>query len=219
MTWQIERFRGSAADFHARAIPEAPTRQVWVFDVDRPAIALGSAQPAAHVDEPACAGEGVEIVRRRSGGGAVLLIPGEIVWIDVILPIGDPLWHDDISRAGWWLAEVWAAACDRLVPGEPAEVHRLGMVTAPWSSHVCFAGLGPGEVTRGGEKLVGVSQRRTHTAARFQTAVHRRWDPDRTCALLREPRIDSGDLAPVAVIDRPNDAVVDVFVDELIRRV
>lgn len=215
MTWQIERFRGSAADFHARVIPEVPTRQVWVFEVARPAIALGSAQPVAHLDEVACARQGVEIVRRRSGGGAVLLMPDEIVWIDVILPVGDRLWHDDISRAGWWLAEVWAAASEQLTNLSSIEVHRSGMVTTEWSSHVCFAGLGPGEVTAGGEKLIGVSQRRTRAAARFQTAVHRRWDAVGTCGLLSDPRPEPAALAPVAVIDRPIDVIVDAFVEAL----
>ena len=218
MTWQIQRFRGSAADFHAQAIPDAPTRQVWVFEVDRPAIALGSAQPAAHLNEAACARLGVEVVRRRSGGGAVLLIPDEIVWIDVLLPASDPQWHDDISRAGWWLAEAWAATCAGLMNGAAVEVHRAGMVTTKWSSHVCFAGLGPGEVTTGGEKLVGVSQRRTRTTARFQTAVHRRWDAVRTCELLSDPLIDPDELATVAALDRPIDAIVDAFLDELNRR-
>ncbi len=217
MSWQIERLRGSAVDFHARAIPGVPSRQVWAFHVDRPAIALGSAQPVAHLDEAACAQDGVEILRRRSGGGAVLLIPDEIVWIDVILPAGDELWHDDISRAGWWLAEVWAATCTGLLGGVPVEVHRAGMVTGAWSTHVCFAGLGPGEVTVDGQKLVGVSQRRTRFAARFQTAVHRRWNASRTCGLLSDPSIDPDDLAPVAVIDRPIDETVDAFVEELIR--
>ena len=35
----------------------------------------------------ACAAPGVEVVRRRSGGGAVLLVPGEVVWFDVVVPV------------------------------------------------------------------------------------------------------------------------------------
>ena len=87
----------------------------------------------------------MELVRRRSGGGAVLLVPGEVVWVDVIVPAGDPLWDDDVGRATHWLGATWAralAAC-----GLPdATVHRGPMVRTPWSSLVCFSGLGPGEV-------------------------------------------------------------------------
>ena len=60
-----------------------------------------------------------------------------------------------------------------------------------WSSRVCFAGIGPGEVVGAatdGRKLVGLSQRRTRRGARLQSAVHLRFDPAATTDLL--------DLAP-----------------------
>ena len=85
-------------------------RAVHVFEVERPALVLGSAQPDDVVDRAACAAAGVEVVRRRSGGGAVLLEPGGVVWVDVELPRGDPLWDDDVGRAAWWLGERWAVA-------------------------------------------------------------------------------------------------------------
>ncbi len=59
------------------------------------------------------------------------------------------------------------------------------MVRTPWSSLVCFAGLGPGEVTVDGRKLVGISQRRTRAGARFQCAVYSRHDSAVLPALLR----------------------------------
>ncbi len=39
-------------------------------------------------------------------------------------------------------------------------------------------GSGVGEVTVGGAKAVGISQRRTRAAARFQVSILHRWDPD-----------------------------------------
>ena len=65
-----------------------------------------------------------------------------------------PLWHDDVGRATWWLGETWATALGALGVVAP-DVHRGGIVTTPWSRLVCFAGLGPGEVTSGGRKVVG----------------------------------------------------------------
>ena len=41
------------------------------------------------VDLEACAGAGVEVVRRRSGGGAVLVEPGSVVWVDVLVAATD----------------------------------------------------------------------------------------------------------------------------------
>jgi hypothetical protein len=58
------------------------------------------------------------------------------------------------------------------------------MVRSALSDVVCFAGLGPGEVTIGGRKAVGISQRRTREAARFQCVAYERWDPAPLCAAL-----------------------------------
>ncbi len=186
MGWTVERWEGSAAEFHAREVPEQPEPAVWWFEVDRPAIVLGSSQPASDLDAAACARTGVEIVRRRSGGGAVLLEPGGAAWIDVVLPAGHPLSDDDVGRASWWLGEAWADALAALgYPG--AAVHRGPMVTTDWSGRICFAGVGPGEVLIAGAKAVGISQRRTRRAARFQCALALRWDPERLIALLSPP--------------------------------
>ena len=86
MTVRLIRERGSAAEFHARPLPEPVSPEIWVFDVDRPAVVLGSTQREEVLDAAACAAAGVEVVRRRSGGGVVLLEPGGIVWFDVIVP-------------------------------------------------------------------------------------------------------------------------------------
>ena len=51
------------------------------------------------VDHRVAGALGVEVVRRRSGGGAVLLLPGEFVWLDLVIPAGDPLWLDDVGQA------------------------------------------------------------------------------------------------------------------------
>ena len=81
-------------------------------------------------------------------------------------------------------------------------VHRGAMRSTTWSRLVCFDGLGPGEVTSRGAKVVGVSQRRTRLAARFQTSLYLRYDPDRLVALLaRAVRPSAAELATVATVD------------------
>jgi lipoate-protein ligase A len=170
VTFPIHRLRGTATEFHALDLPAE--RGVWVFDVERPALVLGSTQPPVHVD-------GIEVVRRRSGGGAVFLAPGGTLWVDVVVPRGDDLWDDDVGRATYWLGDAWAAAI-----GDGATVHRGPMVRTPWSDAVCFAGLGPGEVTIEGRKVVGISQRRTRAAARFQCVSYEVWDPSPVADLV-----------------------------------
>jgi lipoate-protein ligase A len=220
--WAVERATGSAAAFHARPLEAPLRRSVHVWDVESPALVLGSTQDASVVDAEACAAAGVEVVRRRSGGGAVLLDPGRAVWVDVELPRGDDLWDDDVGRASWWLGERWGAALAAVGVADP-HVHRGGMVTSPWSALVCFAGLGPGEVTAGagGPKVLGISQRRTRAGARFQCAVPLTWDGARLAGLLHlapDDRVAVADdladaVAPVAV---PSPDVVAAFVTSLV---
>jgi lipoate-protein ligase A len=162
-SWNIQRFRGSATQFHQRDLPAE--RALWIVEFEQPALVLGSRQ--SMVDAT-----GIEVVRRRSGGGAVYVAPGGTLWVDVVVPRGDDLWDDDVGLASHWLGDAWAAAI-----GVGALVHRGAMVRTEWSDLVCFAGLGPGEVTIEGRKVVGISQRRTRAAARFQCVAYERWDP------------------------------------------
>lgn len=159
-----------------------------VLEIDRPALVLGSTQSPSLVATERLAAAGIELARRRSGGGVVLLVPGEHVWVDVVLPADDPLWVPDVGRSSWWLGEVWAAALAAVAPaGEVIEVHRGPVSDRELGAQVCFAALGPGEVSVGGRKLVGVSQRRTRRAARFQCVLFRHVDADATLSLLVPP--------------------------------
>jgi lipoate-protein ligase A len=191
---------GSAADFHARVLGAEVASEVWVFDVDLPALALGSGQrPDVVADLDACAAAGVEVVRRRSGGGVVLLEPGGVVWFDVVVPAAHL--HaagvgDDVAASMTWLGWHVASALAELgVAG--ADVHRGGMACSDWCPLVCFAGIGPGEVLLDGVKLVGISQRRSRPGSRFQCAVHTAWHPGALVALLHDDVPASG-LPPVA---------------------
>ncbi len=188
--WSVTRTRGPAASLHERPVPDHVVPSVWVHHTTRPALVLGSTQPLELVHIDAAAAAGVEICRRRSGGGLVPIEPESNLWVDVVVPSGDPLWHDDIGRSFEWLGRVWADALRDIGVESTVTVGRWqpGPLGRLW----CFAGLGPGEVVARGRKVVGLSQRRTRTAARFQTmamtAPHPPWadvllDTDRAAAL------------------------------------
>jgi lipoate-protein ligase A len=182
--WHVERWRASAAVLHDQPFPDDPDRSVWVLDVDRPALVLGSTQSERVADHSVAASLGIEVVRRRSGGGAVLLVPGEVAWVDVIVPAGDPLWDDDVGRSSQWLGRVWQEALhDMGVDG--TAIHAGPLACGPLGRLVCFCAVGPGEVTLGEQKVVGISQRRTRAGARFQSAVYAHWDPGLLRPLLR----------------------------------
>jgi lipoate-protein ligase A len=216
--WPVERMAGAAADFHARPLPSGGERLVTVLAAARRALVLGSTQRDEVVDTGAVAAAGVDLVRRRSGGGAVLVDPSTTVWIDVDLPVGDPLWTDDVGRSFGWLGHAWAEALAAL--GLDAAVNPGGMCTTPWSRLVCFAGLGPGEVTVGGVKAVGLAQRRTRHGARFQTAVNLVWDPAPLIGLLaldpaERARATTDLREAVVAVPGPADRVVAAFLAAL----
>jgi lipoate---protein ligase len=146
-----------------------------VVEVTEPALVLGSTQPA--VEE-----RGVPVVRRRSGGGAVLVGPGHVLWVDVLLPADDPLWEDDVGRSFHWLGQAWVDAL--AVVGRESLWHHGPMVCTPWCRQVCFAGIGPGEVTVDGRKVVGLAQRRTRAGALFQCAALLQWHPEEMARLV-----------------------------------
>jgi len=144
---------------------------------------MGSTQAGSVVDPGRARAAAVDVVRRRSGGGAVLVEPGALVWVDVLVPAGDRLWAGDVGVAFAWLGRAWAGALHDV--GETAASPYDGpLLTSPWSTRVCFAGMGPGEVSVDGVKVVGMCQRRTRAGALFQCAALLRWEPDRLLAVL-----------------------------------
>lgn len=194
MNWGVTESHGDAAAFHA-AVP-GPGRSATLHTVDRPTLVLGSAQRRDDVDPAVAAALGVDVVQRRSGGGAVLLVPGEFVWLDLVVPAGDPLWSDDVAQAMVWVGECWRRALGGL--GVEGAVHHGALVASAWSRQVCWAGVGAGELMAGSSKLVGVAQRRTREWARFQSMCHLRWRPELVAALVSPPRPTARDLATLA---------------------
>jgi lipoate---protein ligase len=204
--WSVEERTGSASSLHA-AWPEAaehPDRRiVGVCHVTSPALVLGSTQAIELIDSARAESGGVAVARRRSGGGVVLVAPGNPVWIDVWLPAGDPLWKDDVGAAFDWLADAWVDSL-RLLGIEGVSAHRGGSVHCTrWASSVCFGGVGRGEVVlEDGRKLVGLAQRRTRAGAWFHGACFLNWDPLLLVDLLNltgsEKQAALGDLLAAA---------------------
>ena len=108
--WLVRHLVGAAQDLQEEPLPATAQRQAWFLAPTGSALTLGSTQSIEAVDAELADRLGVAVARRRSGGGAVLVGPGEVIWFDVVIPRGDPLWHDDVGRAAWWLGELWQAA-------------------------------------------------------------------------------------------------------------
>ncbi len=177
-------------------------RTVRTPDVTLPTLVLGSTQPTELVAPGAMRDRGVELGRRRGGGGAVSLEPGAQLWVDAWIPRDDPLWEHDVSVAAEWAGAWWREALAEFgLRG--LDVHTGRSVPGDLGDLVCFAGRGPGEVFLGTRKVVGLSQWRSREGALFSACAYLRWDPRPLLELLDvDERVRSElerDLLPVAV--------------------
>jgi lipoate-protein ligase A len=209
--WGFHHWVGSASDFHQKDLE--PNRAVWWCDVDAPALIIGSTQSQDDIDETAAASMGLDVVRRRSGGGAVYVHPTDSVWIDVTIPKSDALWIDDVTQSMLWLGDAFVKA---LSPWVDARVHRDAFDAGDNGRSVCFASTSPGEVFVGTQKLVGISQRRGRDGARMQCILYRVWNPAVWTPALSSPtaRTTATDLS-VATIDAATADIVAALVAAL----
>lgn len=175
--------RGSSEDLLARCTDlldaagrDGRPRLRWYVPTDG-AIVLGRGQ--RHATEVA---DHVQL-QRPSGGGAVLM-DGDLLSLDVVLPTGHPwLAEDDLGTVFDPIGRAWAAALtdlgvpDVAIHSGPATATRLGPLEQRPLAEVCYASLGRGEVTAAGRKLVGLSQRRRRQGALIQCGIMRRWKP------------------------------------------
>lgn len=206
--WTLRAMAGDARTLHSADLP--PERAVWLMTPTRPAIVLGSSQPDDDVDVAFCSSRGLDVVRRRSGGGAVWVDPVASVWVDVVIPASDPLWLHDVGRAMHFVGQAWHDVL--LVLGmNDVFVNEGPHVANDWSKQLCVAGRGTGEVfAASGAKVVGISQRRTRDFARFQCIAYFAWnvevhlgalpmlrtDPERVTGLVAAiPRIEPATIA------------------------
>jgi len=154
--------------------------------VKGPTVVLGSTQAADDLDARALELAGAVVRRRRGGGGAVLLRPGD-VWIEWWLPTGCREAISDLRATAYLVGSWWLEALSAL--GVAAELHRGDVRDPDQGAIACFAGLGPGELTVGGHKLVGVSQWRTRNGALVSTVAC-----ERSPATVREYLAGGPDL-------------------------
>ncbi|MEO5841290.1 MAG: hypothetical protein ABIQ73_22695 [Acidimicrobiales bacterium] len=212
--WVIEQQALSAQAAHDVDLLATSGRKVRIFEPTAPAIVLGSTQREDVVDARFVAQRGLEVARRRSGGGAVL-VDASVVWVDFAIARDDPLWDDDIARSMQWLGRLWSNALTRV--GVDADVNKGPAIVPPLARDICFCGIGHGEVVVDGRKAIGISQRRTRNGARFQTMLHTHRDDALIDALLLADRDDARlqYANAVYVCDRSVRTVIDALIEQL----
>jgi lipoate-protein ligase A len=154
-------------------IADGRSRAAWSRPTE-PALVLGSGQRPPEGWAPP---DGLPLVRRGTGGGAVLCDP-DYLMLDIALPAGDPRVLADVTEAYRWLAELLVAALaaigiSGLVAAAPDVVRSLDATAREAGRVACFAGLGPYELLHAdGRKLVGLAQRRRKGGVLFQAAAY-----------------------------------------------
>ncbi|MCS7282985.1 MAG: lipoate--protein ligase family protein [Anaerolineae bacterium] len=155
-----------------------PTLRLYAWDP--PCLSLGRNQSVMEVDREALARAGYDLVRRPTGGRAILHID-ELTY-SVALPLEHPLARGDVP-----------SSCRRISEGLLAALRSLGVWNATAYQEkpatpvgpVCFETPGEFEIVVGGRKLIGSAQARGRGGLLQHGALPLFGDIARICAFLR----------------------------------
>jgi len=127
------------------------------FGWNPPAVSLGYNQKIGDLDVSACRNAGFDIVRRPTGGRAV--IHRDEFTYSVVAPENDPTIGGSILETYHRIAEGLLEGLRVL--GVGAEIVKSSASdNASKGSALCFAAAGRYEISSGGKKLIGSAQRR-----------------------------------------------------------
>lgn len=146
----------------------------------RPAcVSLGRAQTEAEVDVEAARAWGLDVVRRATGGGAILHNESEVTY-GVVLPLDHPGLPRDISGSFSFVSEGIVRALRVL--GLPAEIESVPDNTR---ETLCYVRKQGTNVMVRGRKISGGAQRRTDKALLQHGTVIVERDDARMARLFR----------------------------------
>lgn len=203
------------ADMLRRCSTGALAGGVWVYWFAPPCLSLGRLQPESDIDLAACRRDGIDVVRRPSGGRAVLH-DGEVTY-SVVCRIDDPDFGGDVMTS---CARIHAAVSEGLrllglvtmpnvVPAATRRQQRLAAVQAD-----CFARPAAHELLdASGRKLVGSAQARRGRALLQHGSIL--LSPSRAARYLR-PEADG--IAAGAPASEPSPGVRSLLGADVSRR-
>jgi lipoate-protein ligase A len=151
-------------------------------------LSLGYGQPATDADLSAIAAQGWHIVRRPTGGRAILHID-ELTYA-VCLPADHPLAHGSIVESYRRLSDGLLAMLRRLSPQATIGADRKAAPNGgsrPAPNPVCFEVPSDYEITADGKKLIGSAQARAHGGLLQHGAIPLHGDIARICTALAYP--------------------------------
>ena len=158
-----------------------PTLRFYAWEP--PCLSLGRNQPVSDADRVALAMAGYTLVRRPTGGRAILHVD-ELTY-SLVVPLTDPRVQGDVL-----------ASCRRLSQGLLAGLELLGVPTAEAHQRsrngrspapICFETPADFEVTVNGQKLIGSAQMRGRKTVLQHGTLPLRGDISRICTYLTTP--------------------------------
>lgn len=155
-----------------------PTLRLYAFDP--PALSLGYGQADDEVDHEACRRLGIAVVRRPTGGRAVL--HERDLTYAVVLPADDPRIPPTVPGTYQVVAEALRDALLALGARDVAVAARRATAGA---DPACFAAAARAELLLGGRKVAGSAQRRGRRAVLQHGSILLDPDPGRLAACLR----------------------------------
>lgn len=170
-----------------------PTLRLYGFAP--PALSLGYGQPDGEVDFEACRRLGIDVVRRPTGGRAVL--HEHDLTYALVVPLSDPRFPPTVFGTYQVVAEALRDALLALgAPGVELAPRRPagdGARAGRGADAACFAAAARAELLVGGRKVAGSAQRRGRHAFLQHGTILIDPDPTRLAACLRGA--DAGQLA------------------------
>jgi lipoate-protein ligase A len=205
-----------------QAADAGPTLRLYSWSP--PAVSLGHMQePAALLDLEACRAAGVDVVRRPTGGRAIL--HWEEITYAVIASVGDRSFGRDLAGAHAAIGASLAAGLGYL--GVHAELSRPALdPERRLLRQPCFVSPGRAELLVGGRKLLGSAQRRTAHAFLqhgsllvgpahehlVELLADTRRDPELAASMRARLRRDTVTLRELVGADPPFAALVEALV-------
>lgn len=169
-----------------------PTLRLYAWDP--PCLSLGFAQPVADVDCEALARQGWQMVRRPTGGRAIL--HADELTYSVIAPLDEPRVSGRVLESYRRLSQALVAALERLgLPAQADQEYAPAQGDERVSGAVCFETPSNYEITVAGKKLIGSAQARRKEGVLQHGSLPLRGDLTRITQALTYPSAAARDQA------------------------
>jgi lipoyl(octanoyl) transferase len=171
---------------------EGGTTAVRFYSWSPPAVSLGYAQSIEReIDLRQCTALGIDVVRRPTGGRAVL--HDHEVTYSLVIGANDPRVSSGILAAYLTISQALIRGLSYLgITAELLPLRRGVSLPSNQVSPVCFAMPSSYEVAVAGRKIIGSAQRRAHDVIMQHGSIPLSWNLERMWAVFGRSSLDSG---------------------------